>query len=270
LWRRQEMKAAVFTRANRLATLGSLFARIPKAQRAEGAVYLRSLNEKRIKVLAKLRSQYADDKGKMSEKKTSIQDKFKKMVILIYKRFIVPHYSELSAISDLSEDERYTLKFVSFNPRLVVVFDDCAAQLKPMFGKECFRLLFYQNRHAFITTVVCCQDDTDLPANLRKNAFVSIFTENIVASSNFERSANKFSKPLKHYVSEIMPDIFHGHQKMAYIRDDERRQNFYYTNIKPPEPFHFGSSAVAQLCETVRSDQTTMDKENPYHDLFRA
>jgi hypothetical protein len=99
--------------------------------------------------------------------------------------------------NDLSEDERCCLQHLHFNPRLLLIFDDCAAQLKPFFNKDVFRLLFYQNRHSFITVVLCCQDDTDLPANLRKNAFLSFFTEPVICTANFGRQANQFSKHIK-------------------------------------------------------------------------
>ena len=47
-------------------------------------------------------------------------------------------------------------------------------------------------------------------ANLRKNAFVSIFTESIVAASYFERGSNQFPKETKRRVAYIQPYIFGG------------------------------------------------------------
>jgi hypothetical protein len=158
---------------------------------------------------------------------------------------------------------------LNFNPRLLLIFDDCAAQLKPFFNKDIFRLLFYQNRHSYITVILVCQDDTDLAANLRKNAFISFFTTGIVSSSNFERPSNKFPKDVKALVGAILPDVFQGNRKLAYIREDDSRQNFYHVECPYPRPAMFGSQASHELCALLHSTGTTIDRENPYYEHFR-
>ena len=87
--------------------------------------------------------------------------------------------------------------------------------------------------------------------------------------SNFERSSNKFSKPTKQYVNEVVGEIFRGHRKLAYIREDDRHQHFYHVQFPYPKPFHFGSRASHELCDTVQSLGVAMDKENPYFEYFK-
>lgn len=270
IWQRQNMKAAIFSRANKLDTLARLFARLPPAAHASGTGYLKLIRRKRERVIAELDVRFAHDIAKRTAKKKEVDEKFKQITTIVFKKHVVPHYELLAGLADLSEDERYSLRYVNFNPRLVIVFDDCAAQLKPMFNKEGFRQLFYQNRHALISTVVCCQDDTDLPPNLKKNTFVSIFTEAVVTSSFFDRSTNKFPKSTRAYVSEVVPSVFKGHRKLAYIRDDESRQHFYYTNVPDLPPSMFGSPALHELCNLLKADGPSMDKENPYFDKFKV
>lgn len=269
VWQRQEMMAAIYTRANNAEVLAGLYGRLPKAIRAEGLRYIQVINEKRSRVVERVRKQYAAEAGRREEKVKEVNEKFKKMLILLYKKYIAPFYADLWDRDDLSEDERYSLYYLNFNPRLLLIFDDCAAQLKPFFNKEIFRMLFYQNRHSFITVVVCCQDDTDLPTNLRKNAFVSFFTEPIVCASNFERPSNKFPKPTKQLVGEIVNDVYRGNRKLAYIREDDHRQHFYHVQVPYPKPFRFGSAASHELCEAVASEGVSMDKENPFYDRFK-
>ena len=117
--------------------------------------------------------------------------------------------------------------------------------------------------------IISCQDDTDLPANLRKNAYVSFFTEAVVCASNFERSSNKFGKPARTYIADIAPDIFRGNRKLAYIREDERRQHFYHFECPYPKPFRFGSDALHELTVAVQSEGVSMDKDNPYFSSFK-
>ena len=269
VWKRQEMMAAIYTRANSAEVLAQLFGRLPKAARAEGLRYIEVINGKRGRVIERVRKQYASEPGRCEEKAKDVNEKFKKMLVLLYKKYIAPLYEELWGRGDLSEDERYSLTYLNFNPRLLLIFDDCAAQLKPFFNKDIFRLLFYQNRHSFITVVLCCQDDTDLPTNLRKNAFLSFFTEPIVCLSNFERTSNKFPKPTKALLNEIVGDVFRGHRKMAYIREDDRRQHFYHVQFPYPKPFRFGTEASHELCDGVQSVGVSMDKENPYFEHFK-
>lgn len=269
IWKRQEMLAAIYTRANHPDVLASLFARIPKSARAEGSAHIELLEGKRAKVGEEVRRQYAHDPGRREDKLKEVNEKFKQMLSLLYKKYISPAYEILWAREDLSEDERYSLTYLRLNPRLLLIFDDCAAQLKPYFNKDIFRLLFYQNRHSFITVIVCCQDDTDLPTNLRKNAFVSFFTEPIVCISNFDRASNKFSKPTKQLVAEIAAEVFRGHRKLAYIREDDSRQQFYCVTFPSPKPFQFGSEASHELCKAVQSTGVSMDKDNPYFEHFK-
>ena len=269
VWKRQEMMAAIYTRANNAEVLAQLYGRLPKTTRIEGLRYIEVINVKRGRVIERVRKQYATEAGRCEEKVKEVNEKFKKMLILLYKKYIAPTYEELWDRGDLSEDERYSLYYLNFNPRLLLIFDDCAAQLKPFFNKDIFRLLFYQNRHSFITVVLCCQDDTDLPTNLRKNAFLSFFTEPIVCMSNFERASNKFPKQTKAIINEIIGDVFKGHRKMAYIREDDHRQHFYHVQFPYPKPFRFGSEASHELCDNVQSAGVSMDKENPFYDRFK-
>jgi len=274
VYKRQEMMAAIYTRANSPETLSTLYTRLSHAERKSGDRYIASLERKRRRVVESVRRQHARNPGQCDQKVKEVDEKFEKMLVLVYKKFLTPNIDRLWKIAarskDLNEDERYSLHYLHFNPRLLLIFDDCAAQLKPFFNKEIFRKLFYQNRHSFITVLICCQDDTDLPANLRKNAFISIFTEPIVCTSNFDRGSNKFPKVTKTYVSEIVPEVFVGFRKLAYIREDDKRQHFYHLTCTYPRPFMFGSDALTELCATVRSEGVTMDTDNPFYEKFRV
>ncbi len=267
---RQEMMASIYTRANTPEVLAKIYSRLPKDVRTEGLRYIETINMKRTKVIDHVKKQFAADPGRSAEKVKEVNEKFKSMLVLVYKKYIVPYAPELQKETDLSEDERWSLTYLQFNPRLLLIFDDCAAQLKPLFNKETFRKFFYQNRHSFITVIVICQDDTDLPTNLRKNAFISFFSEPIVCMSNFDRISNKYPKSTKTYVSEIVNDVFlDKNRKLAYIREDEKRQNFYYIKVPYPTPFRFGSTATHELSDRIASQGITMDTENPYYEKFK-
>jgi len=269
VWQRQEMMASIYTQANKLDVLASLYKRLSRTLKDEGDKVIKNIDSKRRATIDRVREQYATEPGRSEEKVSEITEKFTKMLTLLYKKFITLSHENLSARKDLSESERYSLEYLDFNPRLLLIFDDCAAQLKPYFSKEVFRLLFYQNRHSFITVIICCQDDTDLPTNLRKNAFLSFYTEPIVCRANFDRPSNNFPKATRHYVGTIVDAVFKGHRKLAYIREDDRRLHFYHVKFPFPKMFEFGSAATRELCSLVQSDGISMDAENPYFKCFK-
>jgi len=269
VWKRQEMMAAIYTRANNISVLLGLFDKLPKDTRYKAMHYIDRINNKKRHSIEDIKKQYMKEPGKRDEKIKEINEKFKKMLVLLYKKYIRPHYDELYRQKHLTEDEKYSLFYLNFNPRLLLIFDDCSAQLKPFFNKEIFRMLFYQNRHSFITLIISCQDDTDLPTNLRKNSFISFFTEPIVCISNFERSSNQFSKPMRAFINEMVPVLFKGHRKLAYIREDDTHQQFYHLQFPFPKKFRFGSNALSELCSLVKNDGVSMDKDNPFYNRFK-
>jgi hypothetical protein len=139
-----------------------------------------------------------------------------------------------------------------------------------MKGNETLRKMFYRNRHVFITIITCCQDDTDLPANLRKNAFISFYTTQPVCQANFGRTANAYSAQVRKDAEDISKVLFVDRRKMVYIRDDERGENFYYYDLKFPARFMFGSPAFHELSNAVKATGTSMDEKNPFYSVFKV
>lgn len=268
IWQRQEMMAAIYTRSNKIEIISSLFKHVVQHIREEAEVIIENINNKRLSATDEIKTKYADNVGLCDSKLKELDNMYTDLLLQLYKKYIHIDYENVWR-ADLTEDERYSLQYLCFNPRLLLIFDDCAAQLKPFFSKEIFRKLFYQNRHGFITLIICCQDDTDLPTNLRKNAFINFFTEPIVCHSNFDRSSNNYSKTAKTYVSEIIPYVFKGFRKMAYIREDDKNKFFYHVTFEYPQLFKFGSKAFHELCDMVKSDGTVMDTSNPFYDYFK-
>lgn len=263
--KRQEMMAAIYTRASNLTTLSALYKRLPAREQRDGSEYVAALQRRRDRALQRLRS-----RGPVGDREREVQERFARVLALVYKKFIAARRAELLAAGDLSDDERWCLSYLQFNPRLLLIFDDCAADLKPYFAKDVFRQIFYQGRWSFLTTIISCQDDTDLPANLRKNAFVSFFTTDVVCAANFERGSNKYPKSEQLTAREAASAIYTApNRKLAYIRDDPRRQKFYHYTAPVVSPVMFGSPALLELCGAVRSDGTTMDRENPYYARFQ-
>jgi hypothetical protein len=270
IWARAEIMAAIFARASDSKVLSSLYNRLPAEARAPVDRAIARMNIEREKLIARLKAKYRAEPGRADEKIREAADRFRQWLVRVYKATIAPR-AELLARQSLSEDEAYCLTNIRFNPCQLLVFDDCADQLKGIFKHEIFRKLFYRGRHNYISLVICCQDDTDLDTNLRKNAFVTFFTEAQVALSNFTRVSNKFPKPVQRFVGEIVEDVFAKDQrfrKLVYIREDPRRINFYHVTFACPLPFVFGSAAVRDLCEAVEARDSPVDQSNIFYAAF--
>ncbi|MDE2097674.1 MAG: ATP-binding protein [Patescibacteria group bacterium] len=261
LYDRQTMMAAVYTRASQLDVLARLYARIPAKARAEGDRNIATLNKKRQAIVDKINQLPGRD-----DKVKEVDEKFRNILGRLYKKWIAENYALLEK-QDLSEDEAYSLKYVNFNPRVLLIFDDCAAELKPFFNKEIFRKIFYQGRWCFITCIICCHDETDMPPPLRKNARLSFFTDATTASTTFEKA--KMPKQTSNHVKAIIPVIFrHGNRKLVHIREDRTKRHFYHFTATKFPPFRFGSGALHDLCARVKSEGVTLDKTNPYYSTF--
>ena len=268
IWQRQEMKSAIYSRVNDAQILRELYVRArrldPRAG-ARGDEALEKLARARERTLEGLASGLIGAARSTALAQANI--KFDDMLILLYKKYITPLRDELWRLADLGEDEMYSLNYLHFNPRILLIFDDCAAELKPFFNSETFRKIFYQNRHVKVTAVIACQDDTDLPANLRKNSFVNFFTTEVVCGSNFTRPSNRYPKAEQQFATEVAPELFADKfRKLAYIREDPHK--FYFVKIPPLPRFRFGSAAVHELCDAVGQEGVSMDKSNPFFDRF--
>lgn len=270
IWKRQEIMASVYKKANEPRVLARLFRRIPRAARPEGIGAIAEANSRRLEVREALRRRFAAEPGRAADKEKEVNEKFEAILVLLYKKFITPYFAEIWDRDDLSEEERFSLNYLGFNPRLLLILDDCASELKAVVSSDEFKRFFYRGRHVMVTTVLLLQDDTDLPTNLRKNAFLSVFTDPIVARSNFDRTSNNFPRETKTFVGGVLPDVFRGNRKLVYIRDDPRGRNFYHLEVPYPAAFRFGSPATHELCDEVKAARGAIDAENPFYSRFRV
>lgn len=268
IWARQEAMASTYNTANRPEILKSLYSKINHNSKQAANTIIQKIRTKEQKTCAQIKINRAMDQCRLENEIGDITTRTEAAVLKIYKKVISDNYDFLWKHQSLTKDERYSLTYIDFSPRLLLIFDDCAAQFRPLFTQDIFRMLFYQNRHCYLTVIFCCQDDTDLPPNLRKNAYISFFTTTVTASSNFERASNSFQKGTKKYVSDIVNDVFVGNRKLAYLRDDDKNQNFYHIEFQLPGKFYFGSDSVRQLCTEVKNNGMSISKENPFYKCF--
>lgn len=256
IWERQNALSAVYKKASNPKVLKMLFDRVHNTD-AKNAI-------ERIKQQRKIHEDeiHADDAAAKS-KIADMENECNELVLLIYKHYINENRDRLSKLS-LSADEAFTLKYLNLNPRMVLIFDDCTDLLKKFKSHPVMQKLFYQGRWAFITAMIACHTDKALDAELKKNAYVNIYTEDSCAHAYFVRPSSDLDRDAKTRAAAACKCTFSPilpHQKLAWIREEKK---FYKLTASPRENFRFGSPVIWEYCKQIQADAGTISANNKF------
>jgi hypothetical protein len=267
VWDRQEMISNIHAKANRIEPLKSLYMR---CSTSDSNAKLSASNSKMARLREKLEEKHYTVKGKMRRTLADFDKKLEQIHILFYKMHILNNTDTLHASTSLESDEMYSLEYLRLNPRLLLIFDDSAGAFKSFAKAKVVRDLFYRNRHINTTAVFCCQDDTDLDSNLRRNVFISFFMREGVASSYFSRGTNGMPKDIARAIPTDVNLVIDpkGGKRFVYLRDDPSDHNYYYIDIEDVELCDFVPQSVRALCSYVAADTTMLDENNPFYNKF--
>jgi len=270
IWKRQEFITSLYESVNLPSTLKLLFQRIDEKYQEQARKDLDRISAMETRMKNQVRKKFRAEPDTMMPSLQKVKKRFEEIRTKLFKKYIRKDFLKLWNNPRLSEIERRALHYVDIKPGLVLIFDDCASDLSLIVNKPIFKKLFYQNRHNHITVISTYQDDTDLKPNLRKNAFLSIFCTQVVASTFFNRTGGGgYPKDVKEQVRDCAPAIFaREYRTLAYLRDDPQRQVFYHFTAPAPLERPFCSPAVQELCETMKAPAGDLDKNNPYYDAF--
>lgn len=175
----------------------------------------------------------------------------------------------------MTDEYKIILKFLRFNPNLLLIFDDCGSRFK-IWGKHTgVKELFFNGRHYKVTTLMAFQSDTTIPPELRQNAFISIFTTKTCASSFIEKATNGISKNDKKKFLAYIDHIFKpkseyvNYQKVCYFR---LNQDFpiQYIIGDIHEDFKLGNKYLWKLSELVKKKEDGMDIDNEFYESFKV
>lgn len=265
LMTRQEAITIAHRRANSVALLESLLSKCSSRIRESYKKSITKLQEKRIAIVHRVKRMPMDEilrvnyiekiDSKLAELKNSV---LKKLLLSDNARL-----QQLAAEGKLSEDEVMCLKCKESNPDLILILDDCADDFKDYCKLKEFKTLFYKGRHYSITLIVSCQDDTNLSPDLRKNAFVSMFTKPQVSTANFDKKSNGYQKDTTARAIDVIPKIFE--EKYRVMVYDRMGDEFYYFKTPEVKKFRVGAKCLWDLCDALKSDEKAYISGNPYY-----
>lgn len=239
LWERQESMVSTYTNANDKTIIKELFNMIPnkniymdyiskierakceKSQAISDTIYNKKERTKKIENMEKIASKMTDSCYKKAVKCNS------KNIIRAYGK-------------RLPKQHEIALKYIDFDPSLLLILDDCGSELNKACKEKIFTEYFYQGRHKLITLFIACQSQDDLKPNCRRNAHYIIFTSPIAASNFFNSAgANGISSTSKKKATKAIEDVFNNwdgdiddnHWKLLYKKEGCM---FYRIWAKPP------------------------------------
>jgi hypothetical protein len=263
MWERQNALAAVYKRANNKQNIESLVNKLPQKDRIESVIS--AAQSKLQSYIKEVKQQYTDEEA--NTKITDMTADFDRLKELVIKHSIDEAKGYLMGLN-LTTEEKYTLEYHNLNPRLVLIFDDCTDLLKKFKSHPVIQKLFYQGRWANITIIIACHTDKVLETEYKKNAFVTIFTEDGCARAYFDRPSTSLDKESKNRALAAVRSTFTPlakHQKLVWIREERK---FYRFTASAHPVFKFGSPHIWQYCEKIKADEGKTMTNNRYASYF--
>lgn len=269
IWAKQEERTILYDIANDITVLKSLFDKLANDHEKHQIKRIVNRTNDALKDLDENRH---IDRGIKKSEKRDIEKRRNKVLKKLFKYQIRRNKNRLLEM-ELDKDEKIAVEYVDFNPRIVIIFDDCMSTARKWDKEEIVKKLFYEGRKYYITQIYTLQDDHGIPPDLRKNAMYSIFTSSNVANKFFETSSNGICRDEKKEAKKIIPIIFNdksGHpplyQKLVY--NDSSSERFMYTIADINDDFRVGSSYIWKYTEKLPRKGTNIKRKRSKLDFL--
>lgn len=279
--KRQMEAANVYSVSNDINVLESLFRMVVSPSDNEA---LDSLLRKKDKAIREIKKNLPVEK--QVEKINEIEETCKNRIIEFYKKRIAPARESLERMN-LSSQQKLALKFLNFNPNVLVLFDDTTSEIENVIKEdhkrqqkskakgqavegEIVKNFFYQGRWYYISHWYAVHNETALKPEVRNNAFYSIFCEKSMATAYFQRGTNGFTPEEKKKAEAVIEAVFNPSiappfAKLVYIREERK---FYYVVADLCSDFKMGSEALWKFCDLIDGKQNT-GENNPFSQSFK-
>lgn len=264
IWERQEVLCFAYAKVNDKTVLRSLFDKVPNNGAYKNTI--ESLSRKLKESCEELkRSNDATSGVKIQEMEASCG----KLITMFIKRCIEENTKYLQGLN-LSETERFAVRYISLNPRILIIFDDCTDQIKKLKSHPIIQKIFYQGRWNYITCLICAHTDKVFDPELKKNAFITIFTEPTSAAAYFTRGSNDLTKEERKRAENASKIAFanygRDHQKLAWVREESVFKKF---TAERHDSFQFGNQFIWKYCDKIKADPGKTVVNNKFASLLK-
>lgn len=211
---------------------------------------------------------------------SEINSMLEKRIIEFYKEGIEKYKSSLledhhSNKYKLTVEELTMINFLRYNNNILVIYDDCMAEIAKWGKDEEIKKIFFQGRHYNITTMFVMHSDKGFPPDLRSNAFINIFTMAAVANNYFGTKNNGISKDLAKKMPKIIDRIFKepldprapkNYKKLVFMPRDNNPIQYIVAKIN--KDFSFGSNHLKLLTNVIDEIEKEKEKTNKKKSAF--
>jgi energy-coupling factor transporter ATP-binding protein EcfA2 len=268
---KQKGRAAIYRTANDITNLKSVFNKIKDDQAKAAENSIQEKAKKYIQNITNSKLSYADIKSKVD----SIEIESAAIMQKMYKSYIRKNKIKLEKMQNLTQEEHCCVKFLDFNPNIVLVWDDVASKFKE-WAKASPEVneIFYNGRHYFITQIISTQTDKQIDSELRKNTRVSIFTDMQAASTNFTRASNNFPKYIKQRAEMCNNTVFtssvvrneRNHKKLIYLQGEN--DPFRYVIADRYDKVRIGCDSLWILDDKINEKSNTDESDNQFFNQY--
>ncbi len=210
--------------ANDMENMKSIFLQFADDNMKELVDHINQDTERQLELVE---NQYPDYHYRTIEEK-KIRDLQLRSIKAVYKQCIDINKNNLMENKMLTESQRIAVQFCDLCPDLLLIFDDCASFFKDNY-KEAVADMFYSGRHYGITMICTSHSDKDIPPNLRRAAYATIFTTAQSAISHFGTASNAYDRQTKERASLAIDTIFdknnefQTYKKLVFLRDEAEK-----------------------------------------------
>lgn len=277
LWNSQVRKAEAYAIVNNFDNLKLLVeymkevnSLMPYYQKINQIDY--RINQFEINEIEKTKNHPTLNPADKKDQIANIKMRAKTKKVEIYKSTLLQHRKELVP-HILDEHHAKLLQLLDIDPKLYVIFDDCMEELSNIaksYGKDTnpvLNQLFTQGRWRYITIAIAAQDDTKILPTLRKNAFISVFTEQECCLHFMENKSNSIGKEKRNRAAMICTDIFSGHgnkknfKKFVYCRSSDPASCFCYTIADVYDDFKCGDAEQWEISARYEKSAAKRQRE---------
>ena len=260
--KRQEKAMEIYGKVNDVDNLRSLFEKIENKQRWASMYHY--ISNEVTKSMYRLNQCNYDHPTKI-ELAAKIKETTDDSWIKLFKMAIKAHNWK-----DVKLERKYKIiiYFLDFNPHMILIMDDVSSEVKNAKIKNVLLKSFTNIRHLGISLILALHNDTNIPPDVRQNAFTSIFTDEENASAFFERRGSAgMSKNKKKMGLDIAKELFKrkgsspNYRKLVYTAEslhvgDNNYSNFHYAYVTTyaDNDFKVGSDSLWKLSEESKKE----------------
>lgn len=239
---RQTKAKQVYDTVNNVEVLQHLFARCASPPQ-------RAMFEKIVRTFEDFKRQRPEGADEETERV------YNEKRVAFLRAAIQPRLAMLESAQDLDDREKFSLRLFQFNPRIVIVFDDCSNDIKRLKNCDTALDLIFRGRHSMCTTILAIHSEAFALPPMRANINRSIFTDPQTARIFADRESNGFPKEKRDEIVKYANRILKcaaPYTKMLFDADLPS-----LITVEPHGPFSVVSDAVRKWADASSSRSST-------------